>query len=184
MHVKHSKYLFPLFLENYYTIPIFILIVHYGNKILFLISIFFYITKHRYIFILSYNLRTESYLKKTWNEKISKKEIKEKKKKERNLQMYRTHGKGRKNFFFFFLDSRTSSICRNDKNRTTSQIYTRKIAFLCDRSRNVNRQRIVTRFKDLKRKGVERNGSLDFQFLCQTRNEENPESSRILPAAS
>lgn len=80
-------------LENNHRISIFILIVHY--KILFLISIFStsIITKYRYTFILSYNLRTESYLKETWNEEISKKEIKK---------------KGRKNFFF--LDSRTSSI--------------------------------------------------------------------------
>lgn len=81
-------------LENNHRISIFILIVHY--KILFLISIFStsIITKYRYTFILSYNLRTESYLKETWNEEISKKEIKK---------------KGRKNFFFP-LDSRTSSI--------------------------------------------------------------------------
>lgn len=66
-------------LENNHTISIFILIVHY--KILFLISIFStsIITKYRYTFILSYNLRAESYLKETWNEEISKKEIKKKK---------------------------------------------------------------------------------------------------------
>lgn len=45
----------------------------------------------------------------------------------------------------------------NDKNRTIPQIYTRKIAFPVTGSRYVNRQRIVTRFKGLKRKGVERN---------------------------
>lgn len=66
-------------LENNHRISIFILIVHY--KILFLISIFStsIITKYRYTFILSYNLRAESYLKETWNEEISKKEIKKKK---------------------------------------------------------------------------------------------------------
>lgn len=106
MHVKHSKYLFPLFLENYYTIPIFILIVHYGNKILFLISMFFYITKHRYIFILSYNLRTESYLKKTWNEKISKKDSRfkernKRKKKKRKKSTNVSNTRQREKEFFF-----------------------------------------------------------------------------------